>query len=80
MLLARKSDGWRREVDDWAVAVLAGRQREKGVGHRLRQLRRLLQALLPQLLPASGRQPQISSGRLQLSSKGKHGMQLKILG
>ena len=80
MLFARKSDGWRREVDDGAVTVLAGRQREKGVGHRLRQLRRLLQAHLPQLLPASSRQPQISSGRLQLSSKGKHGMQLKILG
>ena len=74
MLLARKSDGWRREVDDGAVAVLAWRQREEGVGHRLHQLRRLLQALLPQLLPASGRQPQISSGRLQLSREGNHGI------
>ena len=41
MLLARESDGGRREVDDGAVAVLAGRQREESVGHRLRQLRPL---------------------------------------
>lgn len=51
MLLARHSDGGRRDVDDRAVAVLVGRQREEGVGHRLRQLRPLPQAPLPQLLP-----------------------------
>ena len=51
MLLARESNGVWREVDDGAVAVLGGRQREEGVGHRLRQLRPLPQALLPQLLP-----------------------------
>ena len=51
MLLARESDGGQREVDDGTVAVLVGRQREEGVRQRLRQLRPLPQALLPQLLP-----------------------------
>lgn len=52
MLLAGEAGGGRREADHGAVAVLGGRQREEGVGDRLRQLRPLPQALLPQLLPA----------------------------
>jgi hypothetical protein len=51
MLLPRESEGGRREVDNGAVAVLVGRQREEDVGHRLRQLCTLPQALLSQLLP-----------------------------
>lgn len=62
MLLARESHGGRREMDDGAVSVLTGRQREEGVGHRLSQLRPLLQALLPEILPAFVPQPQILSG------------------
>jgi hypothetical protein len=54
MLLAGEAGGGRREADHGAVAVLGGRQREEGVGDRLRQLRPLPQALLPQLLPGGG--------------------------
>ncbi|KAF0922568.1 hypothetical protein E2562_038309 [Oryza meyeriana var. granulata] len=52
MLLTGEAAGWRREADHGAVAVLSGRKREESVGHRLRHLRPLPQALLPKLLPS----------------------------
>jgi hypothetical protein len=51
MLLAGEAVGGRGEADDGPVAPLGGRQREEGVGHGLRQLRGLPEALLPQLRP-----------------------------
>jgi hypothetical protein len=57
VLLTGKAGGGWREADDGAVAVLVGRQREEDISHRLSQLRRLQQALLPKPRPASIHNP-----------------------